>query len=147
MKKNKKRKERMAAATTYTNPMNQKHESPKTLKRQREEDDFVNGKKDKVKQVDSPQKKCKEKREAKGKETPKSPSQRSPSKSQKSPDKVNGSKTANTIHSMNGDSKPTKIMLADLFSESDRLLPGSKRNEMTKSYTSSKPCHPQSSPD
>jgi hypothetical protein len=147
MKKNKKRKERMAVAATYTNPMNQKYESPQTLKRQREEDDFVNGKKDKVKQVDSPQKKRKEKHGSKGKETPKSSSQKSPSKLQKSPEKANGSKTSNTIPSTNGDSKPEKIKLADLFSESDRLLPGSKRKEMVKSYTSSKPCHPQSSPD
>jgi hypothetical protein len=142
MKKNKKRKERMAAVNAITNPsisMNEKYESPKSLKRQREEEDFVNGKKDKVKQVDSPQKKRKEKHQAKGKETPKSPSQKSPSKPQKSPGKVNDSKTSKTTPSLNGDSNPD---LSDLFSEPDRLLPGPKRKEMTKSYASSKPYYP-----
>ena len=145
MKKNKKRRERMAAESAIINPSvsaNEKYESPKSLKRQREEDDFVNGRMEKAKKLESPPKTRKEKHETKGKETPISPSRKSPSKQEKSPGKANGSKTSNASPSTNGDSKPEKLDLSALFSEPDRLFAGPKRKDMTKSYNFSRPYHP-----
>jgi len=144
MKKNKKRKERMAAGSAIANPpilLNEKHDPVKVLKRQREED-FVNGKlQNRAKDVNSPQKKRKEQRDETGKKNDQAASQKSPGKSGKSPKTANGLKTSDSNGAGTG---KWQLNLSGLFSEPDRLLPGPKRQAMTQSYTSSEPFPPPS---
>ena len=147
MKKNKKRKERMAAASAIANPSvssNEKYNPAKALKRQREED-FVNGKlHDKAKHVDSPQKKRKGQRDETGEQNGQAASQKFPGKSEKSPQAANGLKTSDSKGAVISKSKSGKLDFSTQFLEQDRLLPGPKRQAMTQSYISSKPLHPLS---
>jgi hypothetical protein len=146
MKKNKKRKERMAAANAIANPSVTANEHydrlGRPLKRQRDEDDFVNGNRNKATGVNSSKKKTKENHEAAGKQHGQPPSHKSPGKTpkQKHPEKVVNSKASNA--SFNGPAKvkeTAKLDLAALFSSPDRLLPGPKRTAITQSYATSKP--------
>jgi len=147
MKKNKKRKERMATASASANPsisLKEKHSPEKALKRQRKED-LINGElQDKAKHVHSPQKKRKEQRDEPGQHNGQAASQKSPGKSEKPPQAVNGLKTSDSKGAVMGKSKARKMDFSVQFSEQDRLLPGPKRQAMTQSYISSKPFHPPS---